>query len=98
MKKYVIENRYGDMYSIDSENDKWYYNVNGSQFIRCSYAIDNHEFLEFIDPAGGPLISIDTSLKMYHPDLPDMIIDSIYYDQETLKYKLGVKNKNEETT
>lgn len=36
-----------------------------------------HPDLEFVDPSGGPFISVGTSLREYHSNLPDKKIDSI---------------------
>jgi len=33
--------------------------------------------IEFVDPSGGPFISVGTSLRGYHPKLPDKKIVSI---------------------
>jgi hypothetical protein len=33
--------------------------------------------IEFVDPSGGPFINVGTSLREYHPKLPDKKIVSI---------------------
>jgi hypothetical protein len=40
--------------------------------------------LEFIDPSGGPFINIGTSLREYHPKLPDKKIVYIERNEKLL--------------
>ena len=40
--------------------------------------------LEFIDPSGGPFINVGTSLREYHPKLPDKKIVSIERNDKLL--------------
>lgn len=38
--------------------------------------------LSYIDPSGGPFISVGSSLREYHPKLPDKKITAITRDKE----------------
>lgn len=91
-KSYKVYSRYGQEYSIDYEFESWYFDASKSYYVRSAYkTLDGREVIDFVDPDGGPFISLDASLKTYHPDLPDLTISSIEYDEATKKYKLGVK-------
>jgi hypothetical protein len=39
--------------------------------------------IDYIDPSGGPFISVGTSLRELHPRLPDKKITAIIFDKET---------------
>ena len=40
--------------------------------------------ISFIDPSGGPYISVGTSLKEYHPKLPNKAVVSIERNESLL--------------
>lgn len=46
-------------------------------FVEPMVRFGGHPDLEFVDPSGGPFISVGTSLREYHSNLPDKKIDSI---------------------
>lgn len=50
------------------------------------YRLGFHEdpyTLSYIDPSGGPFISVGSSLREFHPELPDKPIAAITRDKET---------------
>lgn len=50
--------------------------------VRYGYNEDMTE-INFVDPSGGPSISIGTSLRELHPKLPDKKVTAITVDKET---------------
>jgi|688.fasta_scaffold413380_2 hypothetical protein len=49
--------------------------------VRWGYKEDSTE-IDFVDPSGGPFISVGTSLRDLHPKLPDKEIVSITVDND----------------
>ena len=50
--------------------------------VRYGYNEDMTE-IDFVDPSGGPSISVGTSLRELHPKLPDKKVTAITVDKET---------------
>lgn len=70
-------NRYGDDIIFEKlENGK--INMRGYVYYRTGYNEDGSN-LDFIDPAGGPYISVGMNLKNYFKSKKNMIVKSIEY-------------------
>lgn len=59
-------------------------------YIRCGYGEDT-ETIEYVDPSGGPFISVDTSLKEYNTKLPDKKISSIRWALDGKYYVIEIE-------
>ena len=98
IESYYIYSEFETRYAFEHHYESWYLNVQNSIYVQAE-ASNKDDMIainyDYVKPIGGPTISIDTSLKSYHPDLPDLLITSISYDQDNRKFKLGVKNTHE---
>lgn len=74
-----IVGRYGYSCTISKVTSKRYSVLITSRYFRCGgfAETDEREGLSFIDPSGGPFISVDTFLNEYHYKLPKRKIKEI---------------------
>ena len=73
-------NRYGDIIVFEKLDDNTI-KMSGFEYSRSGYNADN-ETIEFIDPSGGPYISVGMNLNTYFETKEDMIIKAIEYEPE----------------
>jgi len=74
-----IVGRYGHSCTISKITSKRYRVLIHARHYRCGgfAESDEREGLSFIDPSGGPFISVDTPLNEYHYKLPKKMIKKI---------------------
>ena len=80
MKSFDIVGRYGHSCSfVKYTGSSYKLHIHGNYPYRCGgfAADDEREGLSFVDPAGGPFISVNTPLNEYHNKLPKKKIVSI---------------------
>ena len=53
-------------------------------FVNPMVHFDGVPQIEFVDPSGGPSINVGTSLREYHPKLPDKKIVAIERNENLL--------------
>jgi hypothetical protein len=70
-------NRYGDDIIFEKLEDNKIH-MYGFVYYRTGYN-EEGSALDFVDPAGGPYISVGTNLKNYFKSKKDMIVKSIEY-------------------
>jgi hypothetical protein len=83
MKKiepFKIMGRYGHSCTLTKLKPKRYL----ISFVNPIISFGGHPDLEFVDPSGGPFISVGTSLREYHPKLPNKKIVSIERNDKLL--------------
>lgn len=59
-------------------------------YIRCGYSEDA-ETIEYVDPCGGPFISVGTPLKEYNTKLPNKKITSINWAADGKYYVIEIE-------
>lgn len=82
IEPFKIIGRYGHSCTLTKLKPKKYLISFVQPVIRYGFSEDQNT-LSFIDPSGGPFISVGTSLKEYNSKLPDKPIISIVRDDET---------------
>jgi hypothetical protein len=83
MKKiepFKIIGRYGHSCTLTKLKPKKYL----ISFVNPIISFGGAPQIEFVDPSGGPFISVGTSLQEYHPKLPDKKIVSIERNENLL--------------
>ena len=70
-------NRYGDDIIFEKLEDNKIH-MYGFVYYRTGYNEDGSA-LDFVDPSGGPYISVCTNIKNYFKSKKDMIVKSIEY-------------------
>ena len=70
-----IKSRYGDIHKIVEHEDHYEFIIaeNCRDMVRFGFR-DTPENIQFVDPAGGPFISVGSKLSSYHKDLPNKSI------------------------
>lgn len=76
--KATYHNRYGDSIIFEKLDNT---SVKMSGFEHARYGINEDGSSSFIDPPGGPFISIGTNLNIYFNTKKDMIVKSIIWDK-----------------
>lgn len=93
MKKYRLYCRYSDIHVIIEDGDNFKLSLADSPYVRAGYTTDETPSLSFIDPAGGPFITVGASLDEYNNKLPKRVIKEIKRlefdeDDEYIEYEL----------
>lgn len=78
--KVTYYNRQGDNIIFEKIDDNTI-KMSGFEYSRSGYNADN-ETIEFIDPSGGPYISVGMNLNTYFNTKKNMIIKAIEFDPE----------------
>ena len=75
---YQIKGRYGISCTLKQESrNRWKLRVKSGM---CRFGMTpDHESLSFVDPEGGPFISLGDSLNRYLRDLPKVTITKIVH-------------------
>ena len=79
--EYEIKSRYGDTHKIIKHEDHYEFVIaeKCKDWVRYGYRT-NPKHIEFVDPSGGPFISVGSKLSSYHKDLPNKSIVRIDSD------------------
>ncbi len=75
MKSAKYTNRYGDTITFQYINENQIQML-GGQYYRTGYSQDGEQ-IEFVDPSGGPFISIGTDIGRYFEDGVKRVVKSI---------------------
>ena len=76
MKKYQLYCRYNDIHVIVEDEGKYKVSFSDCAYLRAGYQKDSDE-LSFVDPPGGPFVSVGHSLSDFNNKLPDLEIKGI---------------------
>ena len=90
--KVDIKGRYEDTYPLEKIDDFiWNWNIPEDNHCRSGWTENRDEIL-FIDPEGGPFISIGTNLNLIHSNLPEEFVEKIWYDKEKKVFIFNTTN------
>lgn len=105
MKNFDVYSRYGTKYkAVLVDENTIHFHVNNSTYIRQGAMSSDSLRLGFIDPEGGPFISLfETPAFCLHKDLPEREIIDISFDKNHYVLKLegirpDIKNKRSSKT
>ncbi len=85
--EYEIKSRYGDIHKItDNYDDSFNFIAaeNCREFMRFGFK-KTPDAITFVDPSGGPFISVGTKLSDYSEDLPSKTIRRIEMGEDGIK-------------
>lgn len=82
IEPFKIIGRYGHSCTLTKLKPKKYLISFVQPIVRWGMKEDSTE-INFVDPSGGPCISVGTSLRDLHPKLPDKKVTAITIDKET---------------
>ena len=87
-----VESRYGNIYPLEKvEEFLWCWHIPSDNHCRRGYDNDPEDII-FVDPEGGPMISIGTNLKFIHNDLPEEFVELIHFDNNCKAFVLKTTN------
>ena len=89
-----IKGRYGNVYPLGKKEDfVWMWAIPSNNHCRTAWTEDRED-IHFVDPEGGPLISVGTNLSLEHSDLPEEFVEKIEFDKELGVYILHTTINN----
>ena len=89
--KVSCESRYGDLRTFYQEQGNWYFDAGDADAESMRYGLSSKagEY-SFVDPRGGPMVSVGERLCKYDKALPDQEILNIVTDYEKGAFRLFV--------
>ena len=87
-----VVGRYGNIYPLGKKDDfTWVWVIPSSNHCRRGWDSDPEDIL-FVDPEGGPMVSVGSNLKFFHHDLPEEFVEKIWFDKELETYIFETTN------
>ena len=86
---FKVFGRSGHSCTLIKVNRKKYLLSFVSPYMKCGYS-EGTETIGFVDPSGGPFISVGTPLKEYNTKLPDKKISSINWEENSKYYVIEI--------
>lgn len=73
-KKYTVKSRYGEERHFEFYDHGVYFVANTRW---CRFGHNNAGKISFVDPDGGPFVSVGANLNEFGDDFPDFVIGEI---------------------
>lgn len=71
MDKIELKSRYGDIHILEKIEDKKYKFLPSDNYMRCGLTDDKNKY-HFVDPSGGPFISVGSILPEVNSKVKDI--------------------------
>lgn len=71
MKTIELKSRYGDIHILEKIEDKKYKFLPSDNYMRCGLTDDKNKY-HFVDPSGGPFISVGSILPEINSKVKDI--------------------------
>jgi hypothetical protein len=71
MEKIELKSRYGDIHILEKIEDKKYKFLPSDNYMRCGLTDDKNKY-HFVDPSGGPFISVGSILPEVNSKVKDI--------------------------